>query len=197
MWRNIKISRLNETVDELQIRLATKDDAALICQYFAKNRLYLKEWEPKREEAFFTQAGWLNKLVKLNELHLLGLGFYCLILNRTSGEMLGTISFSNLTRFPLYSCAVGYSLDQDAQGHGVMTRALKVACDWMFRTQQMHRITASYMPRNRRSAAVLATNGFEPYGYEKAYLLINGKWEDHQLVSLINENWQESRNGKH
>lgn len=191
MWREFKFHRLDERDGELQVRLAAKDDAKLISRYFQKNRDYLKRWEPVREEAFYTELGWKKKLIKLNELHLLELGFYCLIIHRDSGDMLGTISFSNLTRFPLHACSVGYSLDESVQGQGIMRRALSIACDWMFKVQNMHCINASYMPENHKSASVLKSKGFKQVGFAKDYLLIDGKWEDHYLTSLINTEWRE------
>ncbi len=191
MWRKLSFNTLNRRTDNIQVRLATSEDARLISDYFHKNRAYLQPWEPLREESFYTETGWAKKLIALNELHLLEKSFYCLIIDYHSKAMLGTISFSNLSRFPFYCCSVGYSLDKEMQGKGIMRRALKLACDWMFEVQNMHRISASYMPENKKSAAVLKATGFEEVGYAKDYLLINGKWQDHCLTALINPNWQE------
>ncbi|MFB1055809.1 ribosomal protein S5-alanine N-acetyltransferase [Vibrio diabolicus] len=175
---------------DLLLRTAEIGDADMIAEYFQANREYLKPFEPKREEAFFSVNGWLQKLIKLNKLHRMGLGYYCLLVRASSGEMLGTISFSNLSRFPFYSCNVGYSLAEKAQGHGYMRRGLTMACDYMFNVQKLHRIQAGYMPHNKRSEAVLEHVGFNREGYAKDYLLINGEWQDHVLTSLINPNWQ-------
>ncbi|PWF71675.1 30S ribosomal protein S5 alanine N-acetyltransferase [Vibrio sp. T9] len=175
---------------DLLLRTAEIGDADMIAEYFQANREYLKPFEPKREEAFFSVNGWLQKLIKLNELHRMGLGYYCLLVRASSGEMLGTVSFSNLSRFPFYSCNVGYSLAEKAQGHGYMRRGLIMACDYMFNVQKLHRIQAGYMPHNKRSEAVLEHVGFNREGYAKDYLLINGEWQDHVLTSLINPNWQ-------
>lgn len=175
---------------DLLLRTAEIGDADMIAEYFQANREYLKPFEPKREEAFFSVNGWLQKLIKLNELHRMGLGYYCLLVRASSGEMLGTISFSNLSRFPFYSCNVGYSLAEKAQGHGYMRRGLTMACDYMFNVQKLHRIQAGYMPHNKRSESVLEHVGFNREGYAKDYLLINGEWQDHVLTSLINPNWR-------
>ncbi|MCK8065722.1 MULTISPECIES: ribosomal protein S5-alanine N-acetyltransferase [Vibrio] len=175
---------------DLLLRTAEIGDADMIAEYFQANREYLKPFEPKREEAFFSVNGWLQKLIKLNELHRMGVGYYCLLVRASSGEMLGTISFSNFSRFPFYSCNVGYSLAEKAQGHGYMRRGLTMACDYMFNVQKLHRIQAGYMPHNKRSESVLEHVGFNREGYAKDYLLINGEWQDHVLTSLINPNWQ-------
>jgi ribosomal-protein-alanine N-acetyltransferase len=44
---------------------------------------------------------------------------------------------------------------------------------------------ANYMPRNERSAKLLASLGFEREGYAKRYLQIAGQWEDHVLTALV------------
>lgn len=179
-----------EQDDDIILRTAEPTDGKLISDYFIANRDFLREWEPKREDAFFSEAGWTQRLIKLNELHRMGLGYYLIILDSNSGEMLGTISFSNISRFPFYACNVGYSLSQTAQSRGVMTRALRMAVEYMFNIQNLHRIMAGYMPRNKRSESVLKRLEFTQEGLAKDYLLINGKWEDHVLTSLTNANWK-------
>lgn len=179
-----------EQNDDIILRTAEPMDGKLISEYFIANREHLKVWEPVREDAFFTESGWTHKLIKLNELHKMGLGYYMIILDRHSQQMLGTISFSNISRFPFHACSVGYSLGKEAQGKGVMTRALRMAVNYMFSIQNLHRIMAGYMPHNKRSEAVLERVGFSREGFAKDYLLINGQWEDHNLMSLINENWK-------
>lgn len=182
--------QMYEVDGDIIVRTAEATDASMICAYFIENRRHLQQWEPKREPEFFSQAGWAQRLIKLSELHKMGLGFYLLVLDRESGNMLGTISFSNLARFPFHACNVGYSLAKTAQGRGVMTRALTLATQYMFNIQNMHRIMASYMPHNQRSEAVLKRLGFEEEGFAKDYLLINGQWQDHKLTSLVNPNWK-------
>ncbi|MFN1551329.1 ribosomal protein S5-alanine N-acetyltransferase [Vibrio natriegens] len=175
---------------DLLLRTAEIADADMIAEYFQVNREYLKPYEPTREDAFFTVNGWLQKLIKLSELHRQGLGYYCLLIDTQKQRMLGTISFSGLVRFPFHSCNVGYSLAQTAQGNGYMRRGLKMACDYMFDVQNMHRIQAGYMPHNKRSEAVLEHVGFNKEGYAKDYLLIDGEWQDHILTSLTKPDWQ-------
>ena len=175
---------------EITVRTAQLEDAEGLADYFVTNRDYLKPWEPQREAAFFEVTGWQQKLIKLEELHRLALGYYCLIIDVNSLQIVGTISFSNVTRFPFYACHVGYSLAESAQGRYIMTRALNMACEYLFKQQNIHRIMAAYMPSNHRSAAVLERVGFSREGLAKDYLLINGQWQDHVLVSLINSNWQ-------
>ncbi|MFA0439235.1 ribosomal-protein-alanine acetyltransferase [Vibrio sp. 10N.286.49.C2] len=183
----IALYRRNENV---LVRTSTPSDAYTISEYFQKNKAFLKPWEPKRDEAFYQADTWAAKLVKLDELHRLGLAYYCLIFDTDTKEMKGTVSLSNLVRFPLHSCNLGYSLAEDAQGQGYMRGALSMVLPYMFDVQNMHRITASYMPHNMKSAAVLDAMGFKKEGYAKDYLLIDDRWQDHIQTALINPNWR-------
>jgi len=184
-------SRVLETDDDIQLITAELGDAERIARYFQENRSHLKPWDPQRDEAFFTKEGWQQRLLKLSELHKMALGFYLIIVDIKSDKVIGTISFSNISRFPIHCCNVGYSLSAECQGRGVMTRALQMACRYMFSVQKMHRIMAAYIPRNKRSEGVLERVGFSHEGHAKDYILINGRWEDHNLMSLINAHWDE------
>lgn len=184
------VDSVYSTNGEIIVRTARTSDAELIVNYFDVNRDFLRPWEPERDDAFFQLNTWKQRLIKLTELHKIAFGYYLLILSVDSGEMLGTISFSQVSRFPMYSCNVGYSLAESAQSKGIMTQALTLACQYMFEQQHMHRICAAYMPRNSKSEKVLKRVGFQKEGKAPDYLLINGKWEDHILMALHNPNWK-------
>lgn len=67
-----------------------------------------------------------------------------------------------------------------------MYEALQPAIRYMQRYQHMHRIASwlNCMPHNHRSGALLTSLGFEPEGYAKDYLLIDGQWQDSYIDSI-------------
>jgi len=69
-----------------------------------------------------------------------------------------------------------------------MKKIVSHAIGYAFNEIGLHRIMANHMPDNERSAGLLKSLGFEREGYAKEYLLINGRWEDHVLNVLINNN---------
>ena len=77
----------------------------------------------------------------------------------------------------------------DAQGKGYMLEAVRGAVRFAFQDLRLHRVMANYVPRNRRSARVLRQAGFEIEGYARAYLCLNGRWEDHVLTAITNSDW--------
>ncbi|WP_428448166.1 ribosomal protein S5-alanine N-acetyltransferase [Photobacterium nomapromontoriensis] len=176
-------------VGDFNVRLITLKDATAIAAYYQRNRDFLQPWEPLREEAFFTEFGWQLRLEQLMKLHKHKMAYYFVIQKKNSDGICGVVNYSNLVRHPFHACHVGYSLDQQCQGKGMMSRALEATNRWMFEDQSFHRIIAAYMPRNAKSAAVLAQCDFVIEGEAKDYLLINGRWEDHVLTARINPDW--------
>jgi ribosomal-protein-alanine N-acetyltransferase len=57
----------------------------------------------------------------------------------------------------------------------------------MFGEYGLHRIEANIMPRNAASLRVVEKAGFHREGLAKKYLKINGVWEDHIHMVLLND----------
>jgi len=57
----------------------------------------------------------------------------------------------------------------------------------MFNEFGLHRIEANIMPKNKRSLRVAPKLGFVNEGTASQYLKINGKWEDHIHMVLLND----------
>ena len=85
---------------------------------------------------------------------------------------------------------LGYALDADMQGQGLMPEAVQAVIAFAFGPLNLHRIRACYLPTNERSGAALRRLGFVVEGYARDYLLIDGRWQDQILTGLINPDWQ-------
>lgn len=103
--------------------------------------------------------------------------------------MIGMCNFTQIFRGVFQACSLGYKIDKDYEGQGLMFEALQCTIRYIFEGAGLHRIEANYMPRNSRSANTLENLGFAIEGYAKNYLLINDKWEDHILTALSHERW--------
>jgi ribosomal-protein-alanine N-acetyltransferase len=68
-----------------------------------------------------------------------------------------------------------------------MAEALRRGIQIIFEDYGLHRIEASIMPRNQRSIKVTEKLGFVNEGLSRRYLKINGVWEDHIHMVLLNE----------
>jgi len=102
------------------------------------------------------------------------------------GPILGQVSLRNIIRGAFQGCHLGYSLDQQAVGKGLMFEALTSVIAYGFGEMGLHRIMANYIPTNERSGRLLRRLGFVVEGYARDYLFLAGKWQDHILTSLVN-----------
>lgn len=174
----------------LVVRLATEADVPEIVRYFDENREHLRPFDPARPAGFFEPRFW-EAQVRMSASEFRGDRALRLFLFAKDAPhaVVGTANFTRFDRGVSYSCSLGYGLAARAQGHGYMAEALRPAIDFLFHTLRYHRIEANYMPHNRRSGNLLRRLGFVVEGYARDYLLINGRWEDHVLTSLVNPDW--------
>lgn len=93
-------------------------------------------------------------------------------------------------RAPLWSARVGYSLDQDHEGKGLMSEALGLVIRYAWDTLGLHRLVAGFVHTNARSARVLERAGFVREAYHREFFYVGGRWEDHVDTSLINRAWR-------
>ncbi|HEY9600142.1 MAG TPA: GNAT family N-acetyltransferase [Allocoleopsis sp.] len=172
------------------LRLADLDDVSAIIRYYRENAAHLAPFEPLKSSAFYTKSYWSEQVQQAIEEFQTDRTLRLFLFEKDSERVIiGSVNFRNFVRGVLQSCTLGYSVAEAYQGKGYMTEALQVAISYVFTQLNMHRITASYLPHNQRSGKLLKRLGFVVEGYAYDYIMINGKWEDHILTSLVNPNW--------
>lgn len=177
----------------LTLRLAKEKDSDAILDYFKRNQAHFAPTDPARPADFYTLEYWIGRARASREEFKKDQSVRLFIFDENDSRVLGATNFTQISRGPLQACYLGYGLDQQEQGKGVMTHALRVGIRYMFEERNLHRIMANHLPDNVRSAQVLKRLDFEVEGVAKQYLLINGEWRDHVLNSLVNPNWSNRR----
>ena len=170
----------------VSLAILSPDQAALVAAYYTDNRAHLEPWEPKRDADFYAIKQIRARLDSAAANFYNGTSYSFAILDNRTGLMIGICNFSNVVRGVFQACHLGYAIAAEYEGKGLMSEALRAGITFMFDTVGLHRIMANYMPNNERSARLLAKLGFEKEGYAKSYLMIEGRWQDHVLTSLIN-----------
>ncbi|MBU0982760.1 MAG: GNAT family N-acetyltransferase [candidate division Zixibacteria bacterium] len=177
--------------ERLVVRQPELGDAQAILDYVTRNRDFFRPWEPMREDEYYTLPYWERRVDLLLAEQEQGRQLDFFVFPKDSPErVIGKATFSGMIRFAFQACYLGYSMDVGAQGMGYMTEALRAAIDYLFNEENFHRIMANYQVTNAPSAAVLKKLGFVIEGTAKAYLLIDGEWQDHVMTSLTNPNWK-------
>lgn len=160
-------------------------DAPLLLRYRLENRTHLAPWEPLRESDYYTLDHCVRTIVDSRECARLDRGYPLLVFDRHESAVLATCTFANIVRGAFQACHLGYGIAASMQGQGLMREVLEAGIAWAFGELDLHRIMANYLPRNERSAKLLASLGFEREGYARRYLRIAGVWEDHVLTARV------------
>ncbi|MFB7138111.1 GNAT family N-acetyltransferase [Bacillus sp. AFS017336] len=174
--------------NNIHIRQLEVSDAEEFLAYEVRNREFFKPFTYIKDESFYTLEAQVDRIKSYKEKSdndvYYGFGIF---LNETNA-FIGFTMLAEVLRGDLQSCFVGYSLDEDQNGKGFTTEAVKLVVEYAFNELKLHRIEAGVMPHNIGSIRVLEKSGFHKEGIAKKNVRINGKWEDHQVLAIINEN---------
>src|SRR5699024_4741417 len=73
------------------------------------------------------------------------------VFERATGEVIGTISFTDFRRDVRDACSLGFAIDGAREGGGWMRESLQAAISYVFEEVALHRVEATYQPTNARS----------------------------------------------
>ncbi len=99
----------------------------------------------------------------------------------------GQVTVSAITWGSAKSCSIGYWIDSERAGQGIVPRAVAMAGDFCFGELGLHRIEINIRPENTPSLRVVEKLGFRDEGERRAFLHIDGQWADHRTFALTNE----------
>jgi len=163
--------------------------AEQVVDFYRRNREFLEEFEPKRDDEFFSleyQQETLKKEICARK-EKTAFHFY-IRLTEQPNQIIGMIGLSNVVWGAFCSAFLGYKLDKRFINNGYMSKAIEMLVKYAFNELHLHRIEANVMPKNIASLRVLEKNSFVNEGRSKYYLNINGTWEDHIHMVRINYN---------
>ena len=172
----------------LCLSLPALDAADRITDYYVRNRDFLAPYEPPRPPAFFTKAYWIERIPALHEEARQGTTIRWVMIDKAHRDrpIVGTCSLTQIARGPSQSAIVGYGLDREREGQGLMTEALGAVVRFAFGPLGLKRLMANHLPDNARSARLLKRLGFVIEGYGRELVFINGAWRDHVMTALLN-----------
>ena len=176
--------------ERLIVRPSDVSMAEALADYYARNREFFSNYEPKFIDVFYT-ADYQHKALEneMKNMENASSLYYYFYLKEDPEKIIGTISFSRLRKEPYRSTVFGYNLDEKYQGHGYCTEACKASIEHVLENYNIHRIDARAMVTNEKSQKVLERLGFEREGIERASIRIGGEFRDHYRYGYINEDY--------
>ena len=103
------------------------------------------------------------------------------------GRFAGQVTVNNIVRGSAQFASVGYWIDQQYAGRGVMPRAVAMVIDHCFTAAGLHRIEIAIRPENSNSLRVVEKLGLREVGYAPKFLHIDGAWRDHRIYAITAE----------
>lgn len=150
-----------------------------------QSRAFLTPWEPTWPPDDLTRSAFRRRLRRYADEMAEDEAYPFLLFRAGDHRLMGGLTLGNVRRGVAQAATLGYWMGQPYAGHGHMRRAVAAACDFGFDTLRLHRIEAACIPANAASRALLERAGFRPEGMARAYLKINGAWEDHLLFARL------------
>ncbi len=150
-----------------------------------RSRAFLTPWEPTWPSDDLTRAAFRRRLRR----HAGEIGndeaYPFLLFRECDDALLGGLTFGQVKRGVAQATTLGYWMGQPFAGQGWMARAVRAATGFAFATLRLHRIEAACLPSNEASIRLLTRTSFRQEGLARAYLRINGVWQDHLLFALL------------
>lgn len=189
---------MTETGERVVLRRPTERDRAAFIDLRRRNRKHLERWEPiPRGVDAFTDAELNKSFDRELKLRRTKTDERFLICDVRDGTIMGKISISGIYRGPLMDCRLGYWIGKEFARRGCMTEAVGLATRYAFLELGLHRVEANMQPHNEASRRVVMRNGFQQEGFSQRYLLIRGRWADHERWAITREAWEERRKTLH
>lgn len=168
------------------MRMVTPDDAAELFGVIEKNREHLKKWMP-----------WVDHNIKLEHTERFiadvqtqderNEGFSAVVIQEN--RIVGVAGYKPIN-LENHSVEIGYWLDQDYTGRGIMTKCCRELIDYAFEALALNRISINVAVDNLRSRAIPERLGFTLEGNMRDGIFIRGRYFDVAVYSLLKREWQ-------
>ena len=99
-------------------------------------------------------------------------------------RLVGQLTVAGITLGSQCDAHIGYWLDREYAGRGIMPTAVAMATDYCFQVLGVHRMEIQIRPENRNSRRVVEKLGFREEGLRPRFLHIDGDWRDHLVYAL-------------
>jgi ribosomal-protein-alanine N-acetyltransferase len=156
---------------------------------------WLTKWEPRRPpgapDVVDSRAAFAARCRARDRERQLGAGYGFGIFH--GPRFCGEININGVQRGPFQNAYVGYWVDEQCAGEGLVPESVVVVCRHAFEDLGLHRLQIAIIPRNAASRRVVDKLQIRDEGVAVRYLEINGEWEDHIRFAITLEEWRDRR----
>lgn len=173
--------------EDLSLKLIDLKDGESIFELTNQSREYLREWLP-----------WLDITTKLEDtkefikLSLKGFAetksINTVILYK--GNIVGVAGFNEIN-WSNKTAYIGYWLDEESQGNGIITKVAKALTDYAFTELKLNKVEIRAAVGNKKSRSIPERLGFVNEGSIRQAEWLYDHYVDHVVYGMLAEEWNE------
>ncbi|MEN6372703.1 MAG: GNAT family protein [Armatimonadota bacterium] len=175
----------HKLTDDAELRLIEPRNAEELFLQIDRNRERLSQWM-----TFVDKAGSVDaeRVFAKRGLHQFadGEGFHCDIMLK--GKIVGGIGMMPVNVWNR-STELGYWLDADAEGKGLVTASCRALLDHCFNEMNINRVTLRTASGNTRSQAVAKRLGAVHESTQRQSAILQNKLVDIEVFSILKNEW--------
>jgi ribosomal-protein-alanine N-acetyltransferase len=149
------------------------------------SRKFLTPWEPTWPADDLTRPAFRQRIRRYVEDVRTDQAYPFFVFRQEDNALVGALALANIRRGVAQAGSLGYWIGEPYIRRGYMTAAVRALVPVAFDVLRLHRIEAACIPTNVASIRLLEKTGFRREGYARAYLCINGTWQDHLLYARL------------
>jgi len=179
--RKPNLNRALEVGERVYLREpSNRDEAEVIARNAASRRLHRGWVTPPTDAQAYVE--WMARCRQPN--------VQCFLVCRLEdGAIAGVYTLSQIVRRLFQSAYMGYYAERPFDEQGYMTEGLQLVLRHTFSSMKLHRVEANIQPENIASIALVKRAGFRLEGFSPRYLMIGGRWRDHQRWAMTIDDW--------
>lgn len=171
-------------VDEhTEVRLLRADDADSVYDLTIRNRESLAPW-----------MSWIDRVIDVSDTYAFLRSAEREAYEHTAfkagiwrhGTLVGCMDLHDID-WTNGHARIGYWLDKDHTGHGIMTRAVHLLTEYAFEALDLHRIEIHVATENHRSRRIPERLSFTLEGELRQVQRLRGAYYDHALYALLRD----------
>ena len=177
----------------ITLRLIRQRDAGEWREVRRRNRDWLQPWEASLppEASLITEVpatfGEMVRRMRRDARAGRSLPWAIIV----DGRFAGQLTVGGITYGSLRSAYIGYWIDKELAGRGIMPAAVAMACDFCLDVMRLHRIEINIRPENTASLRVVEKIGLRKEGERPKFLHIDGEWRDHVTYVVVSGEFPE------
>ncbi|RMF08365.1 MAG: N-acetyltransferase, partial [Alphaproteobacteria bacterium] len=182
--------------DGIYLRTPQMQDYGPWAELRARSRDFLVPWEPTWTASELTKLSFRRRLKHYARDLRDDMGYAFFMFRNEDDALLGGLTLSNVRRGVTQACTLGYWMGAPHARKGYMAAGVRAVVPFVFDTLRLHRLEAACLPNNEASRRLLEKVGFTYEGLARRYLKINGRWQDHLLYALLEDDVQPARTAR-